>query len=80
MRKGKKIFSLLLAMTMLFAVCGSSIAMAADDAETMTFQVSCSENPNSLFAEVLFPAFDEITEKTDGRLAFEFFPSNQLGP
>ena len=52
---------------------------AAPAVEPLTFKVSYAETEDSIFGQVINAAFDEITEKTDGRLVFEIYPGNQLG-
>ncbi len=47
--------------------------------EPITFKVSYAETEDSIFGVVINAAFEEITEKTEGRLVFEIYPGNQLG-
>ena len=51
----------------------------APEMEPVTFKVTYSENETSLFHTIMKKGFDEITAKTEGRVNFELYPSNQLG-
>ncbi len=45
----------------------------------MTFKVSFTENPDTAIGQIVPPAYEKITELTNGDLKFEIFPSSQLG-
>ena len=58
----------------------SSTAVSAPaSAEALTFKVAYSESEDSIYGEVINAAFDEITSKTEGRVAFDVYPNNALG-
>lgn len=58
----------------------SSTAVSAPAAaEALTFKVAYSESEDSIYGEVINAAFDEITSKTEGRVAFDIYPNNALG-
>ena len=58
----------------------SSTAVSAPAAaEALTFKVAYSESEDSIYGEVINAAFDEITSKTEGRVAFDVYPNNALG-
>lgn len=92
----KKVFTLILALAMVFALCAcgktapaaapvaeAPVAEApvaeAPAAEPLTLKVACAETEDSIYGVTLTEAFAEITEKTEGRLQFELYASNQLG-
>lgn len=52
---------------------------AAPAVEPLTFKVAYAETEDSIFGQVINAAFEEIAEKTEGRLVFEIYPGNQLG-
>ncbi|WP_317854818.1 TRAP transporter substrate-binding protein [Chakrabartyella piscis] len=54
-------------------------ADASADVEPLLLKVSFSETEDSIFGVEVLAAFEKITEETDGRLAFEYYPNNQLG-
>jgi|GEM_PF-837718 len=45
----------------------------------MTFKVSFTENPDTAVGQIMPPAYEKITEMTNGDLLFEIYPSSQLG-
>ena len=64
------------------ASSGSQSAAAASDHlldKPMTFKVSFTENPDTAVGQIMPPAFEKISEMTNGDLLFEIYPSSQLG-
>lgn len=50
-----------------------------DSFEPITFSVGCSYKDGSAYVETFQAALDSITEKTDGKINFILYTSNQLG-
>lgn len=87
----KKTLTLLLALCILLSMmvgcAGKPAAPAAPAeggpaklmAEPMTFKVGYPENPDTALGRIMPKAFETITEKTNGELKFEIFPSGSLG-
>ncbi|ARD47961.1 hypothetical protein SporoP37_07255 [Sporosarcina sp. P37] len=80
----KKFITAILASFLLLVLtaCGNS-AESSDDAAkkdkvTLKFATAQSDT-HSLTSEVFKPMMEEITERTDGQVEFDFYPAEQLG-
>lgn len=72
----KKLFALLLALTMVFSLCAVE-AFAADDAIVLKIGISTNEEDPRAKGALQF--IDEITEKTGGAVTGQLYPAGQLG-
>ena len=89
----KKIFALLLALTMVFALCAcgqtaapateapaeEAPAEAAPAAEALVLKIGISTNEEDPRAKGALQFADEIAEKTGGAITAQLYPAGQLG-
>ncbi len=61
------------------ASSGSSSSSSAAEPVKMTLKWSSAESEDSLVGKTVKAALEEVSEKTDGNLKFEFYFSNALG-
>lgn len=71
----KKLFALLLALTMVFSLC--AVEALADDAIVLKIGISTNEEDPRAKGALQF--IEEITEKTGGAVTGQLYPAGQLG-
>ena len=85
----KKFFALLLALAMILALsaCGEKQQEPSNEgdeqdntpAQTFNFKVSITQASTDPLATYTQQRMDEVTEKTNGAVTFEFHPNGELG-
>jgi len=85
----KKFFALLLALAMILALsaCGEKQQEPSNEgdeqdntpAQTFNFKVSITQASTDPLATYTQQWMDEVTEKTNGAVTFEFHPNGELG-
>lgn len=87
-KKFALLFSCILALLLIIAGCGSNKNTAGNESEnksgkeekTYTFKVATASAEPDQDSQLIYKEFqDKVTELTDGRVQFEWYPAQQLG-
>jgi TRAP-type C4-dicarboxylate transport system substrate-binding protein len=87
-KKFALLFSFILALLFIIAGCGSNTEKAGNDSEnksgkeekTYKFKVATASAEPDQDSQLIYKGFqDKVTELTDGRVQFEWYPAQQLG-
>jgi TRAP-type C4-dicarboxylate transport system substrate-binding protein len=82
------LFSFILALLIIIAGCGSNTEKAGNEKEnnngkeekTYTFKVATASAEPDQDSQLIYKGFqDKVTELTDGKVQFEWYPAQQLG-
>lgn len=90
MFKGKRLFftAVMLVLAMFIAGCGSSSSSSSNEGngengaeeETIKLKLATAQPATSNFTKLVSePFMERVTELTDGKVQFEFYPAEQLG-